>query len=113
MAKGDKSERRRTNRGTAVINYWVWADRTAELSPFVGFSRTAVEQVGVIEGIAQLPSSVFELFVERSRAGFARMNGASGYRVQILDPGYFGGRPTLPSEPFQRLHQRCEDRRPS
>jgi hypothetical protein len=71
-AMRDKS-RRRTNRGTAVITYWVWAERSAELSPFVGFSRTAVEQAGVVESIAQLSSSVFELFAEKSRAGFARM----------------------------------------
>src|SRR5687767_1662117 len=100
MAMGDKSQRRRTNRGTAVISYWVWAERTADLSPFVGLSRTAVQQIGVIESIAQLPSSVFELFGEKSRAGFARMNGASGYRVQILDPEYLRIVRLYPANPF-------------
>lgn len=97
---GDKAERRRTNRGTAVVSYWVWAERAAELSPFVGFSRTAAEQTEVIAAIAQLPSSVFELFIEKSRAGFARMNGASGYRVQILDPEYLRIVRLYPANPF-------------
>jgi hypothetical protein len=49
MPMRKKTERRRTNRGTAAITYWIWAERSGELSPFVGFSRTAKEQTGILE----------------------------------------------------------------
>ena len=68
--------------------------------PFVGFSLAAIRKREVLETLIALPSSIFELYTQRSRAGYARMYGAAGYRVQILDPAYLNGLRLYPRNPF-------------
>jgi hypothetical protein len=43
---------------------------------------------------------VFELFVEKSRAAFARINGVSAYRILIFEQSRLGGLKLYPSSPF-------------
>lgn len=92
--------RGRTNRGTAEITYWVWTAGASDFSLFQGFRRSQIENTSVLKHITTLPSNVFELFVEKSRAAFARMNGVSAYRIPILDQVHLEGLKLYPSSPF-------------
>jgi hypothetical protein len=78
----------------------VWIRETGEFTPFHGFTRSLVETRPILERITSFPSNVFELFAEKSRAGFARMNGVSAYRVLVADHSRLEGLRLYPGNPF-------------
>lgn len=97
------STRARTARGTADIAYWLCITDTGELSPFQGFYRQLLESAPTLRFVATLPSSIFELYVERRRAIFGRIHGVSPYQIRIIDPTRLRGISLLPGSPFNVL----------
>jgi hypothetical protein len=94
------TSRGQTNRGTAKITYWVWTSDSPELTFFQGFRRSHIESTPILKHITTFPSTVFELFVNRSRAAFARVGGVSAYEILILDQSHLEGLKLYPASPF-------------
>lgn len=92
--------RQQTNRGTAEITYWVVVEGSAQYSPFQGFRTAYLESTAILKKIPALPSSIFELYVEKPRAAYARINGVSAYRIVILPVGLLKSLSLYPRSPF-------------
>jgi hypothetical protein len=98
--KQNLSRRQQTKRGTATITYWIVVNHTAEFTPFQGFARAVIELTPSLHRIATLPSSIFELYADKLRAGFGRMHGVGAYRIIILNQSHLQGLSLYPANPF-------------
>jgi hypothetical protein len=94
------ANRQQTSRGTAEITYWIVVGESVDYSPFQGFTVACIQSTGVLKKITTLPSSVFELFVEKSRAAYARINGVSAYRIIIIRQEHLRGLRLYPGNIF-------------
>jgi hypothetical protein len=93
-------ERLQTKRGTPAITYWLCVGDTHTLTPFQGFPGSLIQLTPVLKFITTLPSSVFELYVDKEQAAFARIHGVSNYRVVILPSTKFDKLRAFPANPF-------------